>query len=101
MICLVGGMAFFQQMQENNKRIKCSELQETNLDTKRFHAVMHLMRTKQFEFTASIMASTKEIKCSACNQIGHNRKNKMCPLHPTHPIIEFDNSDESDNEEVE
>ena len=50
------------------------------------------MRTKQFEFTSSIMPARLEITCSTCNQSGHNRKNKSCPLHPSHPVLEFEES---------
>ena len=81
-----------------NKRIKSYELGETNLNPERFYTVIHLMRTKQFEFTTSIMPSKKEITCSACNQKGHNRKNKSCPLHSSHPTLEFEESDDENGE---
>ena len=76
-----------------NKRIKHYELSETNLSQYRFKTIIHLIRTKQFYFTESIMPSEKTITCSACNQQGHNRKNKSCPMHPSHPSIEFEDSD--------
>lgn len=77
-----------------NKRIKFSEISETNMNKSRFLMVMHMMRLKQFSFTDCIMHTTKEIKCSACQQVGHNKKNKSCPMHPSHPSIQFDESDD-------
>ena len=79
-----------------NKRIKHFELVDTNLDTQRFYTIIHLMRTKQFEFTECIFPSRKEIICSACSQTGHNKKNKSCPMHPTHPVIQFEDSDDGE-----
>eukprot|EP00111_Clytia_hemisphaerica_P011942 TCONS_00035092-protein len=61
-----------------NKRIKQTELSHTNMDEKGFFTIMHIFRTKQFEFTHSIMPSkSKPITCSACNQQGH-KNNKSC-----------------------
>ena len=40
-----------------------------------------------------IIPKKVSITCSACGEKGHNRKNKSCPLHPSHPMIEFDESD--------
>ncbi|XP_047139031.1 uncharacterized protein LOC124814958 [Hydra vulgaris] len=77
-----------------NKRIKFSELNETNLDTTRFETIIRLMRLQQFILTDSVMTKTKEVVCSACKIPGHNKKNKSCPLHPSHPQIQFDESDE-------
>ncbi|XP_066914971.1 uncharacterized protein [Clytia hemisphaerica] len=78
-----------------NKRIKQTELSHTNMDEKRFFTIMHIFRTKQFEFTHSIMPSkSKPITCSACNQQGHNKKNKSCPMHPSHPPLVFDETDD-------
>lgn len=88
------GMFCCNASEHLNKRIKFSELNETNLDEKRFYTVTHMMRLKQFVFTECIMANKKDIKCSACNQIGHNKKNKSCPLHPSHPPIQFEESDD-------
>ena len=82
-----------------NKRIKFYELSETNLDENRFYTVIHLIRTKQLEYTECILATKREVRCSACNEHGHNRKNKSCPLHPSHPQIEFEESDDNEEEE--
>ena len=78
-----------------NKLIKTSELNDTNLDTKRFYTIVHLMRLKQFFYIDTITKKkTITITCSACHQQGHNKKNKSCPMHPSHPPIEFDESDD-------
>ena len=82
-----------------NKRIKTFELSATNMDNNRFFTIVRLIRMKQLVFTKSILKSKVMVKCSACNQDGHNRKNKSCPMHPSHPPLEFDDSDieEHDN----
>ena len=80
-----------------NKIIKTSEMHNTNFSQQRFRDITRLLRTKQFYFPESLIPSTKTVTCSACNQTGHNRKNKSCPLHPSHPDIEFDESDTEDN----
>jgi len=80
-----------------NKRIKFSEINETNLDENRFMIVTRLTRLKQFFFTDTITPNKTEFICSACNQPGHNRKNKNCPLHPSHPTIEFEDSEDEQN----
>ena len=77
-----------------NKRIKFYELSETNLDKDRFYTITHLIRTKQFHFTSCIMPSNTKVTCSACNEMGHNRKNKCCPMHPSHPMLEFGDGDD-------
>ncbi|XP_066925516.1 uncharacterized protein [Clytia hemisphaerica] len=84
-----------------NKRIKQTELSHTNMDTQRFRTIIHILRTKQFKFTASIMSSKKKtsITCSACNQTGHNKRNKSCPMHESHPPIIFDDTDEESGSE--
>ena len=76
-----------------NKRIKQCEMSETNMDSSRFKNIVHFMRTKEFIFTDSILTKTTDVTCSSCGKVGHNRKNKSCPLHPSHPVIEFDESD--------
>ena len=84
-----------------NKRIKQTELSHTNMDTQRFRTIIHIFRTKQFKFTASIMSSKNKtsITCSACNQTGHNKRNKSCPMHESHPPIIFDDTDEESESE--
>ena len=76
-----------------NKRIKFSEICETNLDKNRFFTVTHMMRLKQFHFPEIIIPGSKEVTCSVCKQTGHNKKNKSCPMHESHPLIQFDDSD--------
>ena len=70
-----------------NKRIKYYEINETNLSDERFQTI-HLMRSKQLFFTKTVIPSETVITCSACNQKGHNRKNKSCPLHSSHPQLD-------------
>ncbi|XP_066932109.1 uncharacterized protein [Clytia hemisphaerica] len=82
-----------------NKVIKQYEMHHTNLDSKRFYTIIQMIRSKQFEYTESIYPKEKTIICSACNQSGHNRKNKSCPLHSSHPRIEFEDSEEESKDE--
>ena len=77
-----------------NKRIKCMEFGVTNLGMDRFLCIIRHMRVKQFYHPDQILYQSKEIRCQACNEIGHNRKNKNCPLHPDHVDIYFSDSDE-------
>lgn len=78
-----------------NKVIKTYESTETNFDKNRFFTIVHLLRSKQFIFTDCILSTGNRLMtCTACNQPGHNRKNKSCPMHPSHPVITFDESDE-------
>lgn len=79
-----------------NKIIKKKELAGTNLDEKRFQKIITDISVKQFHFTTSIMQDKSDKKCSACNGIGHNKKNRSCPLHPSHPKMTFDESDDED-----
>ena len=76
-----------------NKLIKSSEITDTNLDSNRFVKITHLMRVKQLIFTDVIKQKKVTVKCSACGEVGHNKKNKSCALHPSHPTIKFDDSD--------
>ncbi|XP_065684340.1 cytochrome b-like [Hydra vulgaris] len=38
------------------------------------------------------------VKCSKCQKEGHNKKNKICPLHESHPEIVFENSENEDED---
>ena len=80
-----------------NKRIKFYELTETNMDKSRFRTVINLMRTKQLHFPTCVIAPKRNVTCSACNEPGHTKKNKSCPMHPTHPALSFDGSDNEDD----
>jgi len=79
-----------------NKRIKYYELSETNLDKLRHKTVIRLMRTKQFHFPSCVIIPKRDFICSACHEPGHNKKNKSCLMHPSHPQIVYE---ESENEE--
>ncbi|XP_065653654.1 uncharacterized protein LOC136080653 isoform X1 [Hydra vulgaris] len=81
-----------------NKQIKYYEISHTNLSKNRFYTIIHLMRCKQFCFTENILPSSKVITCSKCHQEGHNKKNKICPLHESHPEIVFENSENEDED---
>ena len=76
-----------------NKLIKTSEIADTNMGEDRFKTIVHKLRLKQFIFTKNIMKQYCTVTCSACNEKGHNKKNKSCPLHPSHPTIVFSDSD--------
>ena len=80
-----------------NKRIKTSEVNNTNYDDSRFHKVTRLICVKQFIFTDLIVKKKVDITCSACGQKGHNKKNRSYLLHPSHPTITFDDTDNEDN----
>ena len=77
-----------------NKRIKCMEFGETNLKDNRFATIIQRIRVKQLHFPDHITKKKKNIVCSACHEIGHNRKNKQCPLHATNITIEFSDSED-------
>lgn len=58
---------------------------------------MRNLRLKQFYYTETIWPTHKEITCSKCQQKGHNKKNKSCPLHPSQPPLVFDELDTEQN----
>ena len=76
-----------------NKIIKTKEMAATNMDCTRFCKIIRNMRMKQFCYTDSIIPSTVTIRCSACQEIGHNKRNKSCRLHESHPEITFSDSE--------
>jgi len=77
-----------------NKKIKQFEATSTDFDENRFCDIIHAFRARQFRFPESFNSEKRDIRCSACPPQGHNKKNKSCPLHPSHPTLEFDDSDE-------
>ena len=79
-----------------NKQIKTMEMEHTNMDTKRFYTVIRNMRINQFVFSKNIFPTNKQVTCSACKEVGHTKKNKSCPLHPSQPPLTFDDSDGED-----
>ena len=70
------------------------EFCETNLEDNRFTTIIRRIRVKQLYFPDNITKKKKNIVCSACHEIGHNRKNKQCPLHATNITIEFSDSED-------
>ena len=79
-----------------NKRIKCMEFGETNLKSDRFAKIMRNMRVKQLYYPDNLFTKGNEISCSACHEVGHNKKNKHCPMHPENIHLEFSDSDSDD-----
>lgn len=80
-----------------NKQIKTLELNSTNLDSDRFETIIRILRLKQFNYPESVYKSREaSVTCSRCKTFGHNRRNKNCPMDPSRPLMEFDESDEED-----
>ena len=84
-----------------NKTIKQCEANATNFDENRFHDIIHDFRIKQFFFNDNLYSEKRDIKCSVCNQPGHTRNNKSCPLHSSHPLLEFEDTDNEESDEDE
>ena len=60
--------------------------------------ITRLMRAKQFIFTDSLISKNKD-KEIKCGQTGHNKTTttttkRSCIMHPSHPAIVFEESDE-------
>ena len=77
-----------------NKQMKQIERYDTNSQTDRFIHVIRKIRLRQFHFNSMIFKAETTVKCSRCHQIGHNRKNKSCQLHPDQPQLPFPESEE-------
>jgi len=80
-----------------NKQIKQIESNETNRGSDRFLTVLRITRARQFYYSASLFKTFFNKKCSRCNQYGHNKKNKSCPMHPEQPQLTFPDSDDDDD----
>ena len=78
-----------------NKVVKTMEWISTNQDDKRFVTITRMLRTQHFYYPENVFTVSRNVTCSACNQQGHTKKNKACPMHPSQPTVQFD---ESDNE---
>lgn len=77
-----------------NKVVKHLELCHSNLSGNRFAQIVRLMRTRLLFYPEMLFdQSHHKVKCSACHQEGHNKKSRMCPLHPSQPALEFDDDD--------
>ena len=48
----------------------------TNLTDDRFYCIMHHLRVEQFHYPQKMLQIKKQFRCRACNEIGHNKKNK-------------------------
>ena len=82
-----------------NKIVKSQEMGNTNLGPKRFYRIMRNLRIKQFVYPETIIPTECSVRCSACGQLGHNRKNKSCPGHESRIEIEFSDSDDDGGSE--
>ena len=79
-----------------NKQIKSLEFDSSNLQDDRFIQVVRSFRLRQLIYPEKITLSSHEITCSACHLKGHNKKNKLCRLHPDHLKLDYsDSEDES------
>lgn len=80
-----------------NKVVKTMQLTATNMDDFHLQRIIRNLRILQFDYTRSIIPREVKVRCSRCNEVGHNRKNKQCPLHEIHlPQVVFsDSEDES------
>ena len=76
-----------------NKIIKTQEMANTNLSPERFAKIIRNLRIKQFIYPESIIPTETTVKCSACGQHGHNRKNNSCPNHESHIDLHFSDSE--------
>ena len=94
--CLNWGYGYFNcnAGEHLNKRVKCMEFGATNLGDDRFICIMRQMRVKQLHEPQEIFRNSIEVRCTVCHEIGHNRKNKNCPLHPDRVEIYFSDSDD-------
>ena len=79
-----------------NKRIKCMEFDVTNMKEDRFVNIMKHMRVKQFFYPDQTVEDHRIIRCQACKEIGHNKKNKSCPFHPQQVQMYFSDTDDED-----
>ena len=79
-----------------NKRIKCMEFGDTNMQPDRFCTIMKKMRMRQLYFPEKMLPSATTVTCSECHEVGHNKKSKHCPMHPQNVSFVFsDSEDES------
>ena len=82
-----------------NKVIKTMQLTGTNMGENHLKKIIRNLRIMQFEYPESIIPKEVTVVCSKCKQVGHNRKNKTCPLHEIHPPLQFSDSEPEDDDE--
>ena len=88
------GMFSCSASEHLNKRLKVFECDHTSRKTSRFYSIIHSLRVLSFYYPNSLFtASNSSVKCSACGEKGHNKKNRLCPNHPTR-ILDFSDSEE-------
>lgn len=77
-----------------NKLVKILEMTHTNLSKSRFEQIIQLLHVRAFHYPDMLLdESARDQTCSRCHQKGHNKKNKSCPLHPSHPPPVYSDSD--------
>ena len=59
--------------------LKEVEYNETNFGGTSLHQAVVKFRIRSFYYTSSLFSPLSQVKCSTCNQLGHNRRNKLCP----------------------
>ena len=77
--------------------VKTMECGCTNRDERRFLYIMKMFRTQHFHYPENVFTPTRDVTCTACHQKGHTKKNKACAMHPSQPVIQFDESDDEDS----
>ena len=77
-----------------NKQIKSLEFDSTNLKDNRFIQVCRSFRLRQFIYPEKITPPSCDVTCSACHLKGHNKKNKLCRLHPDYLELDFSDSED-------
>ena len=91
------GMFSCNAGQHLNKVIKIMEIGHTNFSPDRFETIVRNFRIKQFYYAKAIIPLENKKVCSSCHQVGHNKKNKACPMHPSQPMLVFEESGTEDN----
>ena len=92
------GYGYFSCMASEhlNKLLKEIEYEETNFGNTSLLQAVVKTRIRAFFYPTTLFMATTGITCSACNQPGHNRKNKLCPAKRPHVEIESSDLEEND-----
>ena len=89
------GYGYFSCMagEHLNKMLKEVEYEETNFSSLSLFQAVRKARVRAFFYPSTLFSSQNVVKCSACQQLGHNRRNKLCPLKRPHCDIEDSDDD--------
>jgi len=80
-----------------NKQVKLLEIGHSDLSGNRYQQILRMLRVRMFHFPSLVLDDpTRDMRCSRCNQKGHNKKNKCCPMHPSQPPLYFSDTDADD-----